>query len=1026
MNPKDQNIRVVSDLMRNLIVRVGSGEYRVPQFQREFVWEKQRVIELFDSIYKEYPIGSIFLWKAGRQHNRLFRHSIELGIEPIKDDDDVYFILDGQQRITSIYVTLMGLTAAGTDYGRICFDVKEERFTYRDPDPTRYVPVCEIWAGSLLNIAKQIRDEHHSALARCDQVLRTYPVSVVEVRDKELSDVCTIFQRINQSGKRLERFDLIAAMTFSPEFDLRVRFKEDLISRLQRKAFGVISPVVVTQLMALAKKGACTERVEFSLTGPEIRELWEPVVESILLAAETLRKAVGVQNSGYLPYEALLTLVAYAFLTSQRRAFSDMELEWIQRWFWRASFSQYYGSAGPTKMGRDKDLFERLLAGEFPSFDPPLSLTAESLLDTKMTRSQSAVRNAFLCLLARRNPVHLINNTPLDLVTGGISDFTSPEKHHIFPRAFLRDRGYPEATVYALPNFCFVPAELNKRISDSKPSTYFAQIIIENPRYKGAAETHLLPTGDDAGLVNDNYELFLRARSELIVEEIERLTGVSTAPAEGHEQRAITELETRLRDLIHATLSEAHGSGYWKSAVPEDVRLSVERKVSDDLKRNPERRPEDVAGARAKLEYCDLSDYSRLILVKSNWPYFESVFRRTLDVERRMEGVTRFRNALSHNRSMTEVERQDGRAALIWFRNAMSPLTDQSSTGEFAEDSNAQGLEGGGTQSIFVPKRLSRDKAVTRRSSRGEDYRKYIQALINELREEYHFTNARTAHAKGGYGFASGISGVLYAFDFSKHNRVRVSVYLDVGDAVINKAIFDELMVQRDSIEQEFGESLQWERLDGSRASRIGTYRNGSIDDSEETLDEVRSWAIERLLKFKQVFGRWLLEHPQTKKSAAWLSSGIETQWDEPAVLETIEKKRGLVVRNVAKRLIDWSKQNVSHINWGKGTNDGSFSPVLDYGAVYRLIPFRVYTYGRAEILFIRMAERNNTPFDSEGKRIELLNRLNEIPGINLPKDGINRRPSIPLSALAAEQSFLKFQQAMEWVVEEVKAAAQK
>src|SRR5687768_1211045 len=98
MNIKDQNIRVVSDLMRNLILRVGSGEYRVPQFQREFVWEKQRVIELFDSIYKEYPIGSIFLWKAGREHNHLFRHSVELNIRPIEDDEDVYFILDGQQR----------------------------------------------------------------------------------------------------------------------------------------------------------------------------------------------------------------------------------------------------------------------------------------------------------------------------------------------------------------------------------------------------------------------------------------------------------------------------------------------------------------------------------------------------------------------------------------------------------------------------------------------------------------------------------------------------------------------------------------------------------------------------------------------------------------------------------------------------------------------------------------------------------------------------------------------------------------
>ena len=61
MNPTYQNIRVTPDLLRNLVVAVGKGEYRIPQFQREFVWEKNKVVQLFDSIYKEYPIGSFFV-----------------------------------------------------------------------------------------------------------------------------------------------------------------------------------------------------------------------------------------------------------------------------------------------------------------------------------------------------------------------------------------------------------------------------------------------------------------------------------------------------------------------------------------------------------------------------------------------------------------------------------------------------------------------------------------------------------------------------------------------------------------------------------------------------------------------------------------------------------------------------------------------------------------------------------------------------------------------------------------------------
>jgi hypothetical protein len=131
---KKDNIRVIPDTLNNLMVAVEKGQYRIPQFQHEYVWEKTKVIDLFDSIYKEYPIGSFFLWKAERGFNHLFRHSVDLNVPPIRDDDDVCFILDGQQRVTSLYVTLMGLTARGTDYSRICFDVKEAKFTYREPD----------------------------------------------------------------------------------------------------------------------------------------------------------------------------------------------------------------------------------------------------------------------------------------------------------------------------------------------------------------------------------------------------------------------------------------------------------------------------------------------------------------------------------------------------------------------------------------------------------------------------------------------------------------------------------------------------------------------------------------------------------------------------------------------------------------------------------------------------------------------------------------------------------------------------
>lgn len=676
MTMEDQKIRVYPDNLSNLMIAVQKGHYRVPQFQREYVWEKTKVMDLFDSIYKEYPIGSFFLWKAGREHNGLFRHSIDQNIPKILEDDSVSFILDGQQRITSLYVTLRGLTASNTDYSRICFDLREEKFTHREPDNNRYIRVCDLWGAEALRLSRKIDVKYTDAFDRCFQILKTYPVSIVEVRDKDLPAVCNIFQRINQAGKRLNRFDLISAMTFSPDFDLREKFQQDIRTKLRLKDFGDISPTTVTQLMALARRGACTERVEYSLTAEEIKDMWESVVESVLLAADTLRKSVGVQNSDYLPYEAILTLLAYFFLKSGRRSLTGSQMTWVKEWFWRASFSQHYGSGGATKMSRDKDLFDRLLENETPRFDPPITLSVESLVGSKMT-SRSAIRNGFLCLLADRNPVHLDNNSKLDLVTGGISDFTNPEKHHIFPRAFLNRSGYGTSEVHSLPNFCFLPGELNRHILDKRPSTYFRELQQQNRDFEGAARTHLIPVDENAGIADDDYLTFLEVRAKMIVNAIEHVTGISTAPPEERRPQAVEHIEQRIRDLIHNAMAEAHGPDYWKTCVPSDVKSEAEKRIQDELRKQPEREPEYYLDLRERLNYCNPSDYVKIILPKNNWPAFESVFRRKVDLERHLESFSEFRNAVMHSRELTELTKRSGELALIWFGTVLPAEDDQ-------------------------------------------------------------------------------------------------------------------------------------------------------------------------------------------------------------------------------------------------------------------------------------------------------------------------------------------------------------
>ena len=139
-------------------------------------------------------------------------------------------------------------------------------------------------------------------------------------------------------------------------------------------------------------------------------------------------------------------------------------------------------------------------------------------------------------------------------------------------------------------------------------------------------------------------------------------------------------------------------------------------------------------------------------------------------------------------------------------------------------------------------------------SEKRSAYQSFFQELIDELRTKHHFTNAKVGQPQNWYSFSSGISECRYSAVFTSDDRLRVELYIDTGNGELNKAIFDALLGRRAEFEATFGEALEWERLDNRRASRIAVYRPNSSIVTAPT-DELRAWAIERLLKIKETFG---------------------------------------------------------------------------------------------------------------------------------------------------------------------------
>lgn len=155
----------------------------------------------------------------------------------------------------------------------------------------------------------------------------------------------------------------------------------------------------------------------------------------------------------------------------------------------------------------------------------------------------------------------------------------------------------------------------------------------------------------------------------------------------------------------------------------------------------------------------------------------------------------------------------------------------------------------------YIVRRERKDvETSSRTSGRREDYRVFFQALMDELRDVHGFTKARMAQPQSWYYFASGITGISYGAAFTQRG-LRAEVYIDVGSTEENKRIFDALQGHLDAVEREFGSPLSWERLDDRKASRVGIYNGATIDAPEAELEEARQWAVQNLLRLKEVFG---------------------------------------------------------------------------------------------------------------------------------------------------------------------------
>jgi len=556
-----------SERLKFILEMIHNREMALPDFQRDFVWDPFATDELIESIIKNFPAGSLLRIKNGKQllfKPREFKDAPELN----NASKPAYLILDGQQRLTSLYQAFYGvgehrfyLNLADLETGK---DLEDCAFYLRADDGDEKYGTIEKQAGTLVFPLARVFGMSGGFSAWQSQVLRIrggtdasriydlqerlsklhelwikpieeYEFPMVTLNEETSGTaVCTIFETLNRTGVKLSVYDLLTARFWPSDFNLRQKWEEAQEDNSILAEFK-IDPYYVLQVIALLQPGLDKDG---KVRAPSVKRSaildvkvdqahrgWDAAIAGLAEALTILREDCGVLEPSVLPYNTIAVPMAAAWATQKgiKGVGTGASRLKILRWFWCSVFGQKYENSPNSQAEKDFAELQRWMSGG----QPPESVN-EFRFDLNLRQVNPRQRAVYRGVMAL-----ILQNGALDFYKRGkitaqlLADKKNPiDDHHIFPRAFLDKQGTPTALRDCILNRTFIDRETNRRLSKRTPSDYFNEIRTKH----GGSETdallgsHLLPGGSDSPLLRDNFEEFLGWRERALEDAIRRRT----------------------------------------------------------------------------------------------------------------------------------------------------------------------------------------------------------------------------------------------------------------------------------------------------------------------------------------------------------------------------------------------------------------------------------------------------------------------------------------------------------------------
>lgn len=504
---------------------IDSGYIALPTFQRGYVWNRDQVRALMDSLYRKHPVGSLLVWVTGSE-GAAHKGFIDLPPGVVK------LLLDGQQRITSLYGIIRGAPPEYFD-GKdevlkgLYFHLKTEEFSYYAPirmkDDPFWIDVTRLMKegiGPFVTELSQLdgwaasSSEYINRLNEIERI-KAVDLHVEEVTgpDKNVEVVVNIFNRVNSGGTKLSKGDLALAKVCADWPEARERMKDELV-RWADAGFHLdldwflrnINTVLTGEARFISLHGVARTEFEDGL---------KRAAKACDYVLNLVSNRLGLDHDRVLFGRYAFPIITHYVDRRGGKVLDGVEQDKILFWYLHSALWGRFSGSTESVLNRDLELLEEMEGGldrliaELRVWRGDLSVQAEHFGGWSL----GARFYPMLYLLSRICGARDLCSG-LEIRKGLLGKMNQLEVHHIFPKAFLYRHGYNKADVNAVANFCLLTKDGNLEISDKEPAEYLSHYEQLHP---GGLASQWIPQ-EPRLWQPEHYREFLEARRSLLAQ----------------------------------------------------------------------------------------------------------------------------------------------------------------------------------------------------------------------------------------------------------------------------------------------------------------------------------------------------------------------------------------------------------------------------------------------------------------------------------------------------------------------------